>query len=53
MGTYQQESIEYGKWCMKFYLCKTKKDIDLAIYKSIESGLITINQKVGLTTRIS
>jgi hypothetical protein len=28
-------------WCMKFYLCKTK-NIDLAIYKSIESGLITI-----------
>jgi hypothetical protein len=23
-------------WCMKFYLCKTKNDIDLAIYKSIE-----------------
>jgi hypothetical protein len=29
-------------------LCKTKNDIDLAIYKSIESGLITINQRVGL-----
>jgi hypothetical protein len=23
-------------WCMKFYLCKKKNDIDLAIYKSIE-----------------
>jgi hypothetical protein len=23
-------------WCMKFYLCKTKNDVDLAIYKSIE-----------------
>jgi hypothetical protein len=34
-------------WCMKFYLCKTKNDVDLAIYKSIESGLI-INQKKEL-----
>jgi hypothetical protein len=41
-------------WCMKFYLVK-KNDIDLAIYKSIESGLITINQKSWFTkqSRIS
>jgi hypothetical protein len=32
---------------MKFYLCKTKNDIDLAIYKSIESGLLSI-KRVGL-----
>jgi hypothetical protein len=49
MGTYQQESIEYGNVVHEILSCKTKNDIDLAIYKSIESGLITINQKVGLT----
>jgi ATP-dependent exoDNAse (exonuclease V) beta subunit len=45
-GTYQQESIEYGNVVHEILsFVKTKNDIDLAIDKSIESGLITINQK--------
>ena len=45
-GTYQQESIEYGNVVHEILsFVKTKKDIDLAINKSIESGLITFNQK--------
>jgi ATP-dependent exoDNAse (exonuclease V) beta subunit len=45
-GTYQQESIEYGNVVHEILsFVKTKNDVDLAIYKSIESGLITINQK--------
>lgn len=45
-GTHQQESIEYGNVVHEILsFVKTKKDIDLAVTKSIESGLITFNQK--------
>ncbi|WP_395051018.1 UvrD-helicase domain-containing protein [Flavobacterium sp.] len=45
-GTHQQEAIEYGNVVHEILaFVKTKDDIDLAIIKSIESGLITINQK--------
>jgi ATP-dependent exoDNAse (exonuclease V) beta subunit len=45
-GTHQQESIEYGNVVHEILsLVKTKKDVDLAVTKSIESGLITFNQK--------
>ena len=45
-GTYQQEAIEYGNVIHEILsFVKTKKDVDLAITKSIESGLITFAQK--------
>jgi ATP-dependent exoDNAse (exonuclease V) beta subunit len=45
-GTHQQESIEYGNVIheiLSFITIKT--DVDLAITKAIENGLITTNQK--------
>jgi ATP-dependent exoDNAse (exonuclease V) beta subunit len=45
-GTHQQEAIEYGNVVHEILsLVKTKADVELAIVKAIESGLITINQK--------
>ncbi|TDE06836.1 UvrD-helicase domain-containing protein [Flavobacterium hiemivividum] len=45
-GTHQQESIEYGNVVHEILsFVKTKKDVDLAVTKSIESGLITFAQK--------
>ena len=45
-GTHQQEAIEYGNVVHEILsFVKTKGDIDLAITKAIESGLITFNQK--------
>ena len=45
-GTHQQEAIEYGNVIHEILaLVKTKNDIDLAITKTIENGLITIGQK--------
>lgn len=45
-GTDQQKAIEYGNVVHEILsFVKTKNDIDLAITKSIESGLITFNQK--------
>jgi ATP-dependent exoDNAse (exonuclease V) beta subunit len=45
-GTHQQEAIEYGNVVHEILsFVKTKSDIDLAIIKAIESGLITVNQK--------
>ena len=45
-GTHQQEAIEYGNVVHEVLsFVKTKNDIDLAITKAIESGLITFNQK--------
>ncbi|HLF50673.1 UvrD-helicase domain-containing protein, partial [Flavobacterium sp.] len=45
-GTQQQEAIEYGNVIHEILsFVKTKYDIDLAITKSLESGLITFNQK--------
>jgi len=45
-GTYQQEAIEYGNVVHEILsFVKTKSDVDLAMTKAIESGLITINQK--------
>ncbi len=45
-GTHQQEAIEYGNVVHEILsFVKTKNDVDLAITKAIESGLITINQK--------
>jgi ATP-dependent exoDNAse (exonuclease V) beta subunit len=45
-GTHQQEAIEYGNVVHEILaFVKTKADVDLAITKAIESGLITMNQK--------
>ncbi|QBN19044.1 UvrD-helicase domain-containing protein [Flavobacterium nackdongense] len=45
-GTHQQEAIEYGNVVHEVLsFVATKKDVDLAITKAIESGLITVNQK--------
>jgi hypothetical protein len=48
-------SIEYGNVVHEILSFVKQKNIDLAIYKSIESGLITINQKSWFTkqSRIS
>ena len=45
-GTHQQEAIEYGNLVHEILsFVKTKADVELAITKSIESGLITFGQK--------
>jgi ATP-dependent exoDNAse (exonuclease V) beta subunit len=45
-GTHQQEAIEYGNLVHEILsFVKTKADVDLALTKSIESGLITFSQK--------
>jgi ATP-dependent exoDNAse (exonuclease V) beta subunit len=45
-GTQQQEAIEYGNVVHEILsFVKTKNDIDLAITKAIESGLINYSQK--------
>ena len=45
-GTHQQEAIEYGNIIHEILsFIKTKNDIDLAITKAVENGLITENQK--------
>ena len=50
-GTHQQEAIEYGNVVHEILsFVKTKNDVDLAIIKAVESGLITVNQK-GLVNK--
>ncbi len=45
-GTLQQEAIEYGNLIHEILsFVKTKNDVDIAITKSIENGLITFGQK--------
>ncbi len=45
-GTHQQEAIEYGNIIHEILsFVKTKTDVDLAITKAIENGLITFNHK--------
>jgi ATP-dependent exoDNAse (exonuclease V) beta subunit len=45
-GTHQQEAISYGNIIHEILaFVKHKSDIDLAITKAIENGLITYNQK--------
>jgi len=45
-GTHQQEAIEYGNVVHEILsFVKTKADVDLAITKAVESGLINFNQK--------
>ncbi|HRA73382.1 MAG TPA: ATP-dependent helicase, partial [Flavobacterium sp.] len=45
-GTHQQEAIEYGNVVHEILsFVKTKSDVDLAITKAVESGLISFNQK--------
>lgn len=45
-GTHQQEAIEYGNVVHEILsFVKNKTDVELAITKAVESGLITFNQK--------
>lgn len=45
-GTHQQEAIEYGNVIHEILsFVKTQKDVDLAIIKAIENGLIKVSQK--------
>ena len=45
-GTHQQEAIEYGNVIHEILsFIRTASDIDLAIVKAIENGLITIHQR--------
>ena len=45
-GTHQQEAIEYGNVIHEILsFVKTKSDVDLAILKALENGLIIFNQK--------
>ncbi|RVT78294.1 ATP-dependent helicase [Flavobacterium sufflavum] len=45
-GTHQQESIEYGNAVHEILsFVKTKNDVDLAVDKAIENGLINLTQK--------
>jgi ATP-dependent exoDNAse (exonuclease V) beta subunit len=45
-GTHQQEAIEYGNLIHEILsFVKTKSDVDLAIMKALENGLITFIQK--------
>jgi ATP-dependent exoDNAse (exonuclease V) beta subunit len=45
-GTHQQEAIEYGNVVHEILsFVKNKNDLDLAITKAVESGLINLNQK--------
>jgi ATP-dependent exoDNAse (exonuclease V) beta subunit len=45
-GTHQQEAIEYGNIVHEVLsYVTTKNDVDLAIIKAIEGGLVTVNQK--------
>ena len=45
-GTHQQEAIEYGNVVHEILsFVKIKSDVDLAITKAVESGLIIISQK--------
>ena len=52
-GTHQQEAIEYGNVVHEILsFVKTKNDVDLAITKAVESGLITVNQKETVSKSI-
>jgi ATP-dependent exoDNAse (exonuclease V) beta subunit len=52
-GTHQQESIEYGNVVHEILsFVKIKTDVDLAITKAIENGLITTNQKNAVENSI-
>jgi ATP-dependent exoDNAse (exonuclease V) beta subunit len=52
-GTYQQEAIEYGNVIHEILsFVKTNKDVDSAINKAIENGLINYNQKVLVVNTI-
>ncbi|HEX8577367.1 MAG TPA: UvrD-helicase domain-containing protein [Flavobacterium sp.] len=53
-GTYQQEAITYGNTIHEILaFVKTKNDIDLAIIKAIEEGLITIHQQENVLKTIT
>ena len=53
-GTHQQEAIEYGNLIHEILsFVKTSSDIELALTKAIENGLITFSQKETVNTTIN
>jgi ATP-dependent exoDNAse (exonuclease V) beta subunit len=53
-NTKQQNAIEYGNTIHEILsFIKTKEDVDLAITKAIENGLIVTTQKAEVTKTIS
>lgn len=53
-GTNQQNAIEYGNIIHEILsFVKSKNDIDLAVEKSLESGLINLNQKEAVLKSIN
>jgi ATP-dependent exoDNAse (exonuclease V) beta subunit len=52
-GTHQQEAIEYGNVVHEILsYIKFKTDVELAIIKAVENGLITTSQKVAVEKSI-
>ena len=52
-GTHQQESIEYGNVIHEVMsFVKTKSDVDVAVEKAVENGLIHEEQKTKVLTTI-
>ncbi|MGG7034828.1 MAG: UvrD-helicase domain-containing protein [Flavobacterium sp.] len=53
-GTHQQEAIEYGNVIHEILsFVKTKNDVDLAIIKAIENGLISADKEETVSKTIS
>lgn len=53
-GTHQQKAIEYGNVIHEILsYIKTKNDIDLAITKALENGIIALSQKEAVLTIIN
>lgn len=53
-GTHQQEAIEYGNVLHEILsFIKTKSDVDLAVQKAIENGLITTGQEETVRTTLA
>ena len=52
-GTHQQESIEYGNVIHEIMsFVKSKSDVDVAVEKSVENGLIHVEQKEKVSETI-
>lgn len=53
-GTHQQKAIEYGNVIHEILsYIKTKNDIDLAVTKALENGIITLSQKDAVLSIIT
>jgi len=53
-GTHQQKAIEYGNVIHEILsYIKTKSDIDLAVTKALENGIIALSQKEAVSSNIN